>query len=188
MNEQERQEIINEIKEHIKFVSANKQLNQRMSESLAQPDDCFGVKYDPNNPECRICLILTELGEERRSLNSFCCEVSGGKYIDYTQEYIPESCPKEFQKSISCFACSKMPECQNKKFKDTLDEIGLRDRILREIDRQGEVYQGWLYRKLNAHRFKEEFNKAIEDLQKQNVIEAISDKRGIVLKRVSEKR
>jgi hypothetical protein len=179
------EEEIAEIKKHIKVVSANKQLNQKVMDSFKEPDDCFGREYNPERPECRICLILIEIADERMPLNRLCCKLVGGEYINYAEEWIPRDCPKEFRKTAGCLACSKMWECRDRSVTDELSEANLMDRIVKEIDNHGEVYQGWLYRKLNAHRFKKEFNKAIEDLQKHEVIEAIQNKRGIILKRVA---
>jgi hypothetical protein len=179
------EEEIAEIKKYIKVVSANRQLNQKVMDSFKEPDDCFGREYNPEIPECRICLILVEIADERMPLNLLCCKLTGGECINCQEEWIPKDCPKEFRKTAGCLACSKMPECHNRCVTDVLDEVELMDRIVKEIDNHGEVYQGWLYRKLNAHRFKKEFNKAIEDLQKHEVIEAIQNKRGIILKRVA---
>ena len=99
------EEEIAEIKKYIKVVSANKQVNQRVMDSLKESDDCFGREYDPMSLECRICLILVEIADERMPLNRLCSKLVDGEYINYAEEWIPKDCPKEFRKTAGCLVC-----------------------------------------------------------------------------------
>ncbi len=79
---------LHEVKAIIRIVSANEKLNAKVMKDLQNDDDCFGREFLESNSECKLCQVLSEVGERRAPLSIFCKELFQDEAVVPTQEPI----------------------------------------------------------------------------------------------------
>ncbi len=80
---------LHEVKAIIRIVSANEKLNAKVMKDLQKDEDCFGREFLESNEECKICQVLSEIGDRRAPLSVFCRELLQQDEVALTQEATP---------------------------------------------------------------------------------------------------
>lgn len=112
---------LNEVKRVIRVVSSNEKLNAKVMRDLQKEDDCFGREFLDDSEECKICQVLTEVGDRRAALSIFCRELM--PKVESEEKEVTEEVAPEEKKILSELKSSENAE-KLKKIQKTKLDIG----------------------------------------------------------------